>query len=218
MTFLYIFLGLFSAIVLVTLLLLVVRGSSKRRNSKTSGHPPFSVKVPSCHVCGRPGNLGEARVSVAFGHLLGPDDYIFNNVVIRYPDGGYCQIDHVVICSKGILVIETKDWHGEVRADCAKDKTWSHFHPDGTLTEDEISPVFQNRNHIQYLKKQLKAEKMDFYSMVIFINDIDLQLENNDNVILLRELSETYQSLPDTIPLALDTKNILVHQLLMLAD
>jgi hypothetical protein len=59
----------------------------------------------------RGGWQGEKEVSTLLSHTLSDDYYLLNNLYLR--DGGG-DIDHIVLGSNGVFVLETKNWSGTV--------------------------------------------------------------------------------------------------------
>ena len=71
------------------------------------------------------GEEGELAVQSALIQNLPYEDYqTVNNVLIPNGKGGLTQIDHVVVSSFGIFVVETKNWAGWVFG-TGKDKNWT---------------------------------------------------------------------------------------------
>ena len=55
------------------------------------------------------GKLGEFRVRLIIGKTNPPAQYVINDYVIEQ-DGKSSQIDHILITSRGVFVIETKNY------------------------------------------------------------------------------------------------------------
>lgn len=59
------------------------------------------------------GKRGENKVSSAIGNTIENEQYVINNLIL-VNDGKSVQIDHIVINPRGIFVIETKNYSGEI--------------------------------------------------------------------------------------------------------
>jgi hypothetical protein len=59
----------------------------------------------------RGGLTGEKEVAKLLNHTLNDDYYLLNDLYLR--DGGG-DIDHIVLGPKGVFVLETKNWNGNV--------------------------------------------------------------------------------------------------------
>lgn len=94
------------------------------------------------------GAIGESLVAEALSNF--PDNwYIFNDMIV-----GRSQIDHIVVCPKGVYTIETKNYQGTIYGNAEKQE-WSqviNFHK--TLF---YNPVKQGRGHSGALNKYLET-------------------------------------------------------------
>lgn len=95
------------------------------------------------------GAVGESRVTEVLSSL--PDDwYIFNDMIV-----GRSQIDHIVICPKGIYTIETKNYQGTIYGNAEKQE-WSQVINYDYKTPF-YNPVKQGIGHSVALSKYLKG-------------------------------------------------------------
>lgn len=106
------------------------------------------------------GAIGESRVTEVLTDF--PEDwYIFNDMFVDYS-----QIDHIVVCTKGIYTIETKNYKGTIYGNAEKQK-WSQV-----INYDYkklfYNPVKQGIGHSVALSKYL--EKSGFKN--IWVNTI----------------------------------------------
>lgn len=60
------------------------------------------------------GWIGETRVKWIIKKTKIGVRYVINNLVIKTDDNKTCQIDHILINSNGIFVIETKNYSGRI--------------------------------------------------------------------------------------------------------
>ena len=112
------------------------------------------------------GKLGEKRVSNRLKSIKGA--YIVNDLSFTVNEGKTCQIDHVLVCNKGIFVIETKTYAGRIYGDDSR-KEWTQVLQYGKVKNKFYSPVKQNMTHIYELSKRLN--KKHIYNCVVFVNN-----------------------------------------------
>lgn len=106
---------------------------------------------------------------------LSTKDYIVLNDIMIRSYTGVSQIDHVVISTHGIFVIETHECHGEiVGKDTDQYWTWST----GEEKHRFFNPVSQNHAHIKALETALEQiGKVPLISVVAFPRDCELKSE-----------------------------------------
>lgn len=99
---------------------------------------------------------------------------VLNDIMIRSYTG-VSQIDHVVISTHGIFVIETQDYHGEiVGKETDQYWTWST----GKEKHHFFNPVRQNHAHIKALETVLEQiGNVPLISVVAFPRDCELKSE-----------------------------------------
>ena len=104
------------------------------------------------------------------------------------------QIDHLLICRKGIVVIETKNWSGTLYGDKKRDK-WV-LYDIGRNKHEVYSPMRQNERHMEKLSALLGNE-FPIHSLVIFTSEqIRLKVEAEiREVTTLQQLEETIKRL-----------------------
>jgi len=121
------------------------------------------------------GFLGERRVRNQLNMLYSENYRVLNNIMIKR-NKGTSQIDHLVISTQGIFVIETKNYKG-----------WIHGNDDSeywtqTFYKSKIkfhNPVRQNWGHICALKETLPDyEKVPYHSVVVFAGKVRLMNVN----------------------------------------
>lgn len=97
--------------------------------------------------------------------------HVISNVTLPV-GGGTTQIDHVVICDKGIFAIETKDYNGIVYAGTGRD--WYQYM--GKKKYPFQNPHRQNYKHIMALKEILPFVSGDlFFDEVVFVGDAEIK-------------------------------------------
>ena len=121
------------------------------------------------------GDYGEDRVIKELDKL--PENYYHaNNIKLRE-----AQIDHIVVCPKGVFTIETKNWQGDVFGNAGKDNwkevfkyrynnSWKEYRK----SEPVKNPVVQAQRHSVKLSNYLKEKKFFngfVQSIVVFIDN-----------------------------------------------
>jgi len=93
------------------------------------------------------GAVGEGRVVEVLSSF--PDDwYVFNDMIV-----GSSQIDHIVICPKGVFTIETKNYRGTIYGNAEKQEWYQVIE---SYTTPFYNPVKQGVGHSVALSKYLK--------------------------------------------------------------
>ncbi len=144
------------------------------------------------------GDFGEFKVKnkiLRIRDKLG-ECYLYRDVYIESNNHVY-QIDHVLICSKGIFVIETKAVSGKVIGNVSI-KYWTSY-VYGKKTEF-FNPITQNAIHIKAMKYYF-GEDFPYFSIVVFSeNNKPNNLPNN--VLNLKELQDYLLSFESDISLS----------------
>jgi len=145
-------------------------------------------------VATRKGEIGEYKIDLQLAQL--PKEYIhLSDIMLKNNKAktGFSQIDHIVITSYGIFVIETKNDQGTIYG--GKDrKTWS---VNGKFKM--MNPFIQNYGHIQAIKTHIEEKyHHSFISTVSFtkrctfkLDELDFRKMSSDELIVYDvELSE----------------------------
>lgn len=114
------------------------------------------------------GKFGEYFVKKKLKEL--PSEYIILNDIFIKLDKYSSQIDHVVVSDYGVFVIETKKYNGEFIGG-EYDKKWLNT-KNGKYYDN---PINQNYGHVQNLKRLLKLEDNQIFSIICFTGDIKLK-------------------------------------------
>ncbi len=109
--------------------------------------------------------------------------FLFN---IRIPKNGTetTEIDLILICTRGILVFESKNYSGWIFGN-EINKNWTQTFPVGRGRSHKVkfyNPIMQNAGHIRYLKRII-GDNMRINSIIVFsdectLKDISLQSSN----------------------------------------
>lgn len=102
---------------------------------------------------------------------------VYDDVTFMTASGNSTQIDHVVICRKGIFCFETKNLNGVLKGNVA-DQNWTHINRKGKKNII-YNPIFQNNSHIKHLSKVLKVNVSDIDGFVTNVGDAKLKGDIN---------------------------------------
>jgi hypothetical protein len=101
------------------------------------------------------GLRGESEVAKLLGENLDNDYYLYHDIRVR---SGFttAQIDHLVVCAKGMFVLETKNWRGRL-VGSENDPTWLQYKEPNLPPRSLANPIRQNLRHAAILEKFLRA-------------------------------------------------------------
>ena len=148
------------------------------------------------------GAIGESNVARILKGLHGKEFRVFNDVILstRY---GSTQIDHIVISTYGIFVIETKNYSGWIHGG-EKSEYWTQtFYRKKTKFRN---PVKQNWSHILALKEVLSDSiPVTYHPIVVFTGNAELKNVYSDVPVIYRQqLIETIKNICTTPSLSLE--------------
>ncbi|MCE9645279.1 MAG: NERD domain-containing protein [Chloroflexi bacterium] len=133
------------------------------------------------------GNIGEAQVlRKIIRHFNTPNYHLLNNITIPFGDGT-TQIDHILISTKGVFVIETKDYSGWLFAE-ERSPHWTQVIY--RMKHKFPNPLRQNYRHIKAIQKLLDfIPKEHIHSVVVFTGSAEFKTEIPKNVFYLDQLA-----------------------------
>lgn len=112
------------------------------------------------------GKSGENKVKHMLDQLS--SGYVTINDLMIETNIGTNQIDHIVVCPKGIFIIETKNYTGDIygRED---EKFWIQHLTQSDIKNKFYNPIWQNNGHISAVKYKLNGiVSCDIISIVCF--------------------------------------------------
>ena len=136
----------------------------------------FILKLP-----GVKGALGELKVRRA----LRRQKYVINNLILADERGHTSQIDHIVINSAGVFVIETKNYAGRIYGNDNQIE-WTQVLSYGRIKNKLYNPVKQNATHIYKLTKII-GNDYPIFNAVVFVRG-NTECIESDDVYTLEEL------------------------------
>ncbi|GAA6768630.1 hypothetical protein AAFH68_45860 [Flavobacterium sp. CGRL1] len=134
------------------------------------------------------GIIGEKTVSSILRFLDKSDYKIINNVILKKGEVT-SQIDHVVVSSFGIFVIETKNYKGWIIG-YENSQYWTQIIY--KYKKKFYNPIFQNAGHIRALKSCLKEySDLEFVSIIVFSTKAEIKIDTSVDVINVHNLLRT---------------------------
>lgn len=124
------------------------------------------------------GARGERLVSLALEDAF-PNAQRFDDLIIPAING-LTQIDHVLVSTAGVFVIEVKKYSGDIfgGADAA---FW--VQRIGSHRRTFQNPIWQNARHVSAVRWQLKLRPDQVHSIVVFVGRTELVRPVSPNVI-----------------------------------
>ena len=113
------------------------------------------------------GTVGEWRVRLALGRNKEHERYIINNLIVTGENGRTSQIDHVLINSNGIFVIETKNYAGRIYGQ-SNQREWTQVLAGGRVKYKMYNPIKQNTTHL-YKVKSILGDDLPVFSIIVFV-------------------------------------------------
>lgn len=150
--------------------------------------PKFKLKM----ALRKQGRQGEAEVASILKSFAFKNQYkVINDISIPLYDN-CTQIDHILIGTFGLLVIETKSHKGDIYAE-PREKEWVQIV--GGKKEKIYNPLLQNKTHVDALRYQLQKHqvyKVPIESIVVFTgaHKKNLYIENGHPIVDVRQLKK----------------------------
>ena len=131
----------------------------------------FILNLPSVK-----GFFGELSISIWLSFLDGDEYKVINDVMIPSGEGKTAQIDHIVISTYGIFVIETKNYKGWIFGS-ENSKNWTQVI---YKTKNQFfNPIKQNKGHVKALKELLvEFPYIKYIPIVVFTSNADFKKLN----------------------------------------
>lgn len=131
-------------------------------------------------------NIGEQVVNNILEKNFGTEEFhLLKNITLPIV-GGTTQIDHVLVSTKGIFVIETKDYSGWIFGSANQSK-WTQTTRWGKYKFQ--NPLYQNHRHVKELEKYFNfLPKNSFKSVVVFTGNGKFKTSTPENVVYVSGL------------------------------
>lgn len=144
------------------------------------------------------GDIGELAVAYMLKDLDKEKYKIIHDIKLKNMGGNTSttQIDHIVISTYGIFVIETKAYKGKIYGK-EKYRTWTQYL--SNQKNNFMNPIFQNYAHIRAIEDILKESypEMTYHSIISFSGEanIDSIEVTKAKVCKIRYVSEAIKDL-----------------------
>jgi hypothetical protein len=140
------------------------------------------------------GAIGESKVRSKIGSLVKRDNsdyHQFDNVILKTLDGT-TEIDHIIISSFGIFVIETKNFKGWIFGG-ENQKQWTQslkrsyrfYSLFNRYTFQFKNPLHQNYKHVKAIQAFLNVEPKFVFNVVVFVGNSRFMTDMPVNVMRL---------------------------------
>jgi len=130
------------------------------------------------------GKHGEKLVARELEGLSSHRYTLFHDVTL--PTGnGTTQIDHLVLSTHGVFVIETKNISGWIFGS-ERQASWTQSFPKGKVSFQ--NPLRQNFLHVKVLQELLGLEQGALFSIVVFVGNAEFKTSMPENVVKLSGL------------------------------
>ncbi len=131
------------------------------------------------------GKHGEKRVARELDEGLSPHRYTVLHDVTLPANAGTTQIDHLVLSTRGVFVIETKNMSGWIFGS-EHEASWTQRFPKGKVSFQ--NPLRQNFLHVKVLQELLGLNQTALFSIVVFVGDAQFKTSMPENVMKLSGL------------------------------
>ena len=139
------------------------------------------------------GWFGEKAVSAILATLPEEDYRTINNVMLK-TETGTSQVDHVVVSTYGIFVIETKNYKGWITG-TEKSNQWTK-----NMYGKKYpfrNPLKQNYGHVKALESMLGLPFEIFIPIVVFSVNAELKVKTTSPVVYTSQLARTIRKYTD---------------------
>ena len=160
------------------------------------------------------GVIGELIVRMHIGKTKPGTQYVVNNILFQTDDGKSSQVDHVLINSNGVFVVETKNYAGRVYGN-EKQHEWTQVFNYGKSKFHFYNPVKQNATHIYRLREAL-GNNVYMKSLIVFVQN-NIEYIESDKVCTIREMKYAIKE-PQAKQLSVNDMEIIYNQLLDLKN
>lgn len=113
------------------------------------------------------GQIDENTVRTLIGDTVPGVQYVINDFKMRVADGHTVQVDHILINSRGIFVIETKNYSGRIYGK-ENSLEWTQVLNYGKVKNKLYNPLKQNKSHVYHISKLLPFG-IPIRSAVVFV-------------------------------------------------
>lgn len=126
----------------------------------------------------RKGREGERIVAKELSRLKKSENIVLNDLLLPTPNDKTAQIDHLLVSTHGIFVIETKSLAGRIVGYEHAQYWQQHL---SQQSRQIYNPLLQNQRHVRVVRKILPdISENDFVSMIVFTEAWRLDIKADD--------------------------------------
>lgn len=142
-------------------------------------------------------NQGESSVrKVIVENFESPNYHLLNNITIPIQDGT-TQIDHILISTKGVFVVETKNYSGWIFGN-EQSRQWTQVIY--RVKSRFQNPIHQNYKHLKAIQDLLEfLPKEQIHSVVVFAGNAEFKTPIPKGVVYLGQLVDYIQDYKDEV-------------------
>ena len=125
----------------------------------------------------RSGKRGERIVAKELARLKKRDNIVINDLLLQTSNGRTSQIDHVLISTRGIFVIETKNHSGRISGGEHAQYWQQHL---SSQSRTLYNPLLQNRSHLRAIRRLLPKLDAELFSTIVVFTEawrLDIKAE-----------------------------------------
>lgn len=127
------------------------------------------------------GDIGEKIVGQRLQAIVNTyGGYLYNDFCFEDEYGFSSQIDHILITTGGVFIIETKNMVGTIYGD-KDDEQWDYIKTQNENIYEKIirNPIIQNQGHINHLREMFASIPPKMISMAIFVHTDISYIDSN---------------------------------------
>ncbi len=196
--------ALFIVIVIFILVIIIIN-----KDLSSPKKIPISMDTAKLHGkrCFGTSTQGESNLLQLLKKTLDVKEYyIFNDLIIPNGSKSTAEIDHIVISSHGIFVIENKDYSGWIFGS-KHQKKWTQTFPNGEKYYFQ-NPLHQNYGHLKSLQNALPfVDEKRFYSIVAFSQRAEFKTDIPNDVFFYDQIPDVIKSITNE---QIDTQKVLL--------
>ena len=140
---------------------------------------PLFLLVPLLKTAWFKGVFGEFLVNLSVKFFLDKEQYQLIKNVTLPTETGTTQIDHIIVSTYGVFVVETKNMKGWIIGD-AHQKMWAQ--QIYKYSKQFQNPLHQNYKHLKTLESLLEINAEQIFSVIVFVGDSTFKTEMPENV------------------------------------
>lgn len=187
--------------IFIIVLIVIILAIKKNNSSSTQTHSQRATALDKSRLhgnrCFTTSTHGEYELLQLLKKELDVEEYyMFNDLIVPNGSNSTSEIDHVVISSHGIFVIENKDYTGWIFGQ-SHQKKWTQVIKGGKKYSHQ-NPLHQNYGHKKALQSALPfIDQSRFYSIVAFSRRAEFKTDIPNDVFFYDQVPDVIKSITD---------------------